>query len=87
MDWLHLSQQGAQIRGQSGFAGSGTFAIAAIDPDGNSDQRTVRVSILRSEDDLGPRLSTAAKVGLREGEHVQIQLDSWPLIPITATRP
>ena len=70
-----------QIRGQSGFAGSGNLAIAAIDPDGNSDQRTVRVSILRSEDDLGPRLSTAAKVGLREGENVQIQLDSWAADP------
>ncbi|MEC8646518.1 MAG: hypothetical protein VXY00_06050, partial [Candidatus Latescibacterota bacterium] len=70
-----------QIRGESGFAGSGHLDIAVIDPEGNVDERTVRVSILRSEDDLGPRLSAAAKIGLREGETSQFLLDDWAADP------
>ena len=70
-----------QISGESGFAGSGHLDIAVIDPEGNVDERTVRVSILRSEDDLGPRLSTVAKIGLREGETSRFLLDAWVADP------
>ncbi|MFT5089492.1 MAG: hypothetical protein ACI8PG_003862 [Planctomycetota bacterium] len=64
-----------QVSGESGFAGSGNVVVTVTDPQGNSDSARLLASILRSEDDLGPRISAPAKIGLREGKFVQLLLD------------
>jgi hypothetical protein len=64
-----------QVSGESGFAGSGNVVVTVTDPQGNSDSARLLASILRSEDDLGPRIHAPAKIGLRQGEVVQLALD------------
>lgn len=64
-----------QVSGESGFAGSGNVVVTVTDPQGNADSERLLASILRSEDDLGPRIHAPAKIGLREGQVVQLALD------------
>jgi len=64
-----------QVSGESGFAGSGNVVVTVTDPQGNSDSARLLASILRSEDDLGPRISAPSKIGLRVGSEVQLVLD------------
>lgn len=70
-----------QIAGESGFAGSGSVLITVTDAQGNSDQRSLQAAVLRSEDDLGPRITAAAKVGLRDGAIADYALDEWVADP------
>ncbi len=70
-----------QISGESGFAGSANLTVTVTDPDGNSDIQHLLASVLRSEDDLGPRIAAVAKIGLRQDEIVHYALDEWVADP------
>lgn len=70
-----------QISGESGFAGSAHLVVEVTDPEGNSDAQRLLASVLRSEDDLGPRIAAVGKIGLREDEVVRYALDEWVADP------
>ncbi len=64
-----------QVSGESGFSGSAYVTLTVTDAQGNSDSARQLVSILRPEDDFGPRLTPLGKIGLRQDEVVEIELD------------
>jgi len=63
-----------QVKGESGFAGTSQVRLTATDGEQNQGRGVLTVSLLRSEDGLGPRIFHPGKIGLRAGEEVALDL-------------